>query len=137
MLDITKEYLQKKYKINSKTIGLYDIAIKDVQGEFDKLDEVREFNQLKVLTALQDERISESHFTNSSGYGYGDIGRDSLDKVYARIFNCESALVRPHFVNGTHAIGAALFGNLRPNDTMLSVCGTPYDTLHKDRKSVV
>ncbi|MBU3160634.1 methionine gamma-lyase family protein [Clostridium frigoris] len=130
MLDITKEYLQKKYKINLKTIGLYDIAIKDVQGEFEKLDEVREFNQLKVLTALQDERISESHFTNSSGYGYGDIGRDSLDKVYARIFNCESALVRPHFVNGTHAIGAALFGNLRPNDTMLSVCGTPYDTLH-------
>ncbi|MCB2361119.1 aminotransferase class I/II-fold pyridoxal phosphate-dependent enzyme [Clostridium estertheticum] len=130
MLDITKESLQKKYKINSKTIGLYDIAIKDVQGEFEKLDEVREYNQLKVLTALQDERISESHFTNSSGYGYGDIGRDSLDKVYARIFNCESALVRPHFVNGTHAIGAALFGNLRPNDTMLSVCGTPYDTLH-------
>ena len=130
MLDITKEYLQKKYKINSKTIGFYDIAIKDVQGEFEKLDEVREYNQLKVLTALQDERISESHFTNSSGYGYGDIGRDSLDKVYARIFNCESALVRPHFVNGTHAIGAALFGNLRPNDTMLSVCGTPYDTLH-------
>ncbi|MBW9153715.1 aminotransferase class I/II-fold pyridoxal phosphate-dependent enzyme [Clostridium estertheticum] len=130
MLDITKEALQKKYKINSKTIGLYDIAIKDVQSEFEKLDEVREFNQLKVLTALQDERISESHFTNSSGYGYGDIGRDSLDKVYARIFNCESALVRPHFVNGTHAIGAALFGNLRPNDTMLSVCGTPYDTLH-------
>ncbi|MGH4052746.1 MAG: aminotransferase class I/II-fold pyridoxal phosphate-dependent enzyme [Clostridium sp.] len=130
MLDITKEYLQKKYKISPKTLGLYDIAIKDVQGEFEILDEVREFNQLKVLTALQDERISESHFTNSSGYGYGDIGRDSLDKVYARIFNCESALVRPHFVNGTHAIGAALFGNLRPNDTMLSVCGTPYDTLH-------
>jgi len=130
MLNITKEYLQKKYKINPKTLGLYDIAMQDVQGEFEKLDEIREFNQLKVLTALQDERISESHFTNSSGYGYGDIGRDSLDKVYARIFNCESALVRPHFVNGTHAIGAALFGNLRPNDTMLSVCGTPYDTLH-------
>ena len=130
MIDITKEYLQRKYKISSKTLGLYDIAIKDVQGEFNTLDEIREYNQLKVLTALQDERISESHFTNSSGYGYGDIGRDSLDKVYARIFNCESALVRPHFVNGTHAIGAALFGNLRPNDTMLSVCGTPYDTLH-------
>ena len=82
------------------------------------------------MNALQEERISESHFTNSSGYGYGDIGRDSLDKVYARIFNCESALVRPHFVNGTHALGAALFGNLRPNDTMMSICGTPYDTLH-------
>jgi cystathionine beta-lyase family protein involved in aluminum resistance len=130
MIDITKEYLQKKYKINSKTIELYDIAINDVEKEFKVLDEIREFNQLKVLAALQDERISDTHFTNSSGYGYGDIGRDSLDKVYARVFNCESALVRPHFVNGTHAIGAALFGNLRPNDTMLTVCGTPYDTLH-------
>jgi cystathionine beta-lyase family protein involved in aluminum resistance len=129
MLDITKTYLQKKYKISSEILGLYELAIQDVQSEFIKLDEIREFNQLKVLTALQEERISDSHFTNSSGYGYGDIGRDSLDKVYARIFNCESALVRPHFVNGTHAIGAALFGNLRPNDTMMSVCGTPYDTL--------
>jgi cystathionine beta-lyase family protein involved in aluminum resistance len=130
MIDITKAYLQNKYNISSKTIGLYDIAIHDVENEFKVLDEIREFNQLKVLAALQDERISDAHFTNSSGYGYGDIGRDSLDKVYARIFNCESALVRPHFVSGTHAIGAALFGNLRPNDTMLTVCGTPYDTLH-------
>ncbi|MCB2291089.1 methionine gamma-lyase family protein [Clostridium sp. CS001] len=130
MIDITKELLQSKYKISSKTLELYDIAIQDVQKQFKILDEIREFNQLKVLEALQYERISDAHFTNSSGYGYGDIGRDSLDKVYARIFNCESALVRPHFVNGTHAIGAALFGNLRPNDTMLTVCGTPYDTLH-------
>ena len=130
MIDITKVYLQNKYKISAKTLELYELAIQDVQKEFQILDEIREFNQLKVLTALQEERISDTHFTNSSGYGYGDIGRDSLDKVYARIFNCESALVRPHFVNGTHAIGAALFGNLRPNDTMLSVCGTPYDTLH-------
>ncbi|WP_435788402.1 aminotransferase class I/II-fold pyridoxal phosphate-dependent enzyme [Clostridium sp.] len=129
MLDITKTQLQNKYKISSEILGLYELAIQDVQSEFIKLDEIREFNQLKVLTALQDERISDSHFTNSTGYGYGDIGRDSLDKVYARIFNAESALVRPHFVNGTHAIGAALFGNLRPKDTMLSVCGTPYDTL--------
>ena len=60
------------------------------------------------------------HFTNSSGYGYGDVGRDTLDKVFARVFNTEAALVRPHFVNGTHAIGCALFGNLRPGDTMLS-----------------
>lgn len=129
MLDITKTQLQNKYKISSEILELYELAIQDVQSEFKILDEIREFNQLKVLTALQDERISDSHFTNSSGYGYGDIGRDSLDKVYARIFNSESALVRPHFVNGTHAIGAALFGNLRPNDTMMSVCGTPYDTL--------
>jgi len=129
MLDITKTQLKNKYKISTEILGLYELAIQDVQSEFKVLDEIREFNQLKVLTALQDERISDSHFTNSTGYGYGDIGRDSLDKVYARIFNSESALVRPHFVNGTHAIGAALFGNLRPKDTMLSVCGTPYDTL--------
>lgn len=130
MLDLTKEFLKKQYNISGKTVELYDKAITDVKGEFDKLDEIREFNQLKVLNAFQKERISDSHFTNSSGYGYGDIGRDSLDRVYARIFKAESALVRPHFVNGTHAIGAALFGNLRPNDTMLSICGTPYDTLH-------
>jgi cystathionine beta-lyase family protein involved in aluminum resistance len=102
----------------------------DVNEQFSKYNEIREYNQLKVLNALQEERISDAHFTNSSGYGYGDIGRDSLDKVYARIFNCESALVRPHFVNGTHAIGAALFGNLRTGDTMISICGSPYDTLH-------
>jgi cystathionine beta-lyase family protein involved in aluminum resistance len=130
MLELTKEFLEKQYKINSKALDLYERAIEDVNEQFHILDNIREFNQLKVLNALQMERISDMHFTNSSGYGYGDIGRDSLDKVYARIFNTESALVRPHFVNGTHAIGAALFGNLRPGDTMLSVCGTPYDTLH-------
>ncbi|KYH29861.1 MULTISPECIES: aminotransferase class I/II-fold pyridoxal phosphate-dependent enzyme [Clostridium] len=130
MIKKMKEFLISKYGINNKVLALYEHAINDVKDEFDILDDIREFNQAKVLNAFQEERISESHFTNSSGYGYGDIGRDSLDKVYARVFNCESALVRPHFVNGTHALGAALFGNLRPNDTMLSVCGEPYDTLH-------
>ena len=91
---------------------------------------IREYNQLKVLKAFQEERISDNHFTNSTGYGYGDIGRDTLDLVYARIFNAEKALVRPHFVNGTHALGTALFGNLRPGDTILAVTGSPYDTLH-------
>lgn len=130
MLSLTKEALKKIYGVNEYVINLYESAIKDVTKEFNYYDDIREFNQLKVLDALQMERISDSHFTNSSGYGYGDIGRDSLDKVYARVFNTESALVRPHFVNGTHAIGAALFGNLRPGDTLLSICGTPYDTLH-------
>lgn len=130
MLNSTKQMLMDTYKINEEVFNLYEKALEDVKDQFKFYDEIREFNQLKVLKALQDENISESHFTNSSGYGYGDIGRDSLDKVYAKIFNTESALVRPHFVNGTHAIGAALFGNLRPNDTMLSVCGLPYDTLH-------
>lgn len=130
MLDVTKELFLKKYNINQKVFDLYKEAIKDVEPQFAIYDEIREYNQMKVLAAFQEERISDIHFTNSSGYGYDDIGRESLDKVYARIFNCESALVRPHFVNGTHAIGAALFGNLRPGDTMLSIGGLPYDTLH-------
>lgn len=130
MLEVTKELIKSKYKISDYILSLYEKAIVEVEGQFKHYDEIREYNQIKVLNALQEERISDAHFTNSSGYGYGDIGRDALDKVYARIFGTESALVRPHFVNGTHAIGAALFGNLRPNDTMLSICGTPYDTLH-------
>ncbi|KOF56872.1 MULTISPECIES: methionine gamma-lyase family protein [Clostridium] len=130
MLNLTKETLMNTYDISEDVFNLYEKALKDVKDEFAYYDEIREFNQLKVLKALQAEKISESHFTNSSGYGYGDIGRDSLDKVYANIFNTESALVRPHFVNGTHAIGSALFGNLRTGDTLLSICGMPYDTLH-------
>ncbi|MHC6179863.1 methionine gamma-lyase family protein [Clostridium sp. JNZ X4-2] len=130
MLEITKEKLKSRYKIDKKIIDLYEKTLNDVKDQFEYYDEIREYNQIKVLDALQQEKISESHFTNSSGYGYGDIGRDSLDRVYARIFNSESALVRPHFVNGTHALCCAIFGNLRPGDTMLSVCGTPYDTLH-------
>lgn len=130
MLNTTIEMLKMQYSFNDSTIKLYNTAIKDVENEFKMYDEIREFNQLKVLKAFQEERISDTHFTNSSGYGYGDIGRDALDIVYAKIFNAEKALVRPHFVNGTHAIGSALFGNLRPNDTMLAVTGSPYDTLH-------
>lgn len=130
MLKETQDLLFKQYKISAEVLSLYEKAIEDVAEQFKIYDEIREFNQLKVLTAFQEERISDMHFTNSTGYGYGDIGRDTLDKVYARVFNAECALVRPHFVNGTHAIGAALFGNLRPNDTMLSICGSPYDTLH-------
>lgn len=130
MLDITKEYLSNNFKINEEVFKVSEQALTDVAEQFKLLDEIRELNQLKVLNAFQEERISDMHFTNSSGYGYGDVGRDSLDKVFARVFNAEAALVRPHFVNGTHAIGCALFGNLRPGDTLLTVCGSPYDTLH-------
>lgn len=130
MLKETEQLLMNKYKIKSETFEFYKEALKDVKDIFEYYDEIREFNQIKVLNALQEERISESHFTNSAGYGYDDIGRDSLDKVYARIFNTESALVRPHFVNGTHAIGCALMGNLRTGDTLMCISGAPYDTLH-------
>ncbi|EIF2806918.1 methionine gamma-lyase family protein [Clostridium perfringens] len=130
MLNATIELLKKQYGFTDETIKLYNQAIIDVESEFKIYDEIREYNQLKVLKAFQEERISDNHFTNSTGYGYGDIGRDTLDLVYARIFNAEKALVRPHFVNGTHALGTALFGNLRPGDTILAVTGSPYDTLH-------
>lgn len=130
MLNATIDLLKKQYGFTDETIKLYNQAIIDVENEFKIYDEIREYNQLKVLKAFQEERISDNHFTNSTGYGYGDIGRDTLDLVYARIFNAEKALVRPHFVNGTHALGTALFGNLRPGDTILAVTGSPYDTLH-------
>lgn len=129
MLKETKDFLINKYKINTKVFNIYEQALEDIKDQFEELDEIKEYNQLKVLKAFQEERISDAHFTNSTGYGYDDIGRDTFDKVYANVFNCESALVRPHFVNGTHALGTALFANLKPGDTMLSVCGKPYDTL--------
>lgn len=130
MLKETEKLMMEAYNIKPHVFELYKQALNDVEEQFKIYDEIREYNQLKVLNAFQEERISDMHFTNSSGYGYDDIGRDTLDKVYTRIFNTESALVRPHFVNGTHAIGCALMGNLRTNDTMLCITGTPYDTLH-------
>ena len=130
MLNNTKDLLKQTYGFSDQTFKLYEEALKDVEEQFKIYDEIREYNQMKVLRAFQEERISDSHFTNSSGYGYDDIGRDSLDKVYARVFNAEAAIVRPHFVNGTHAIGSALFGNLRPGNKLLCISGKPYDTLH-------
>ncbi|MBZ4663481.1 MAG: methionine gamma-lyase family protein [Caloramator sp.] len=98
---------------------------------FKELDKIKEYNQLKVLNAMQNQKLSDSHFTFSTGYGYGDIGRDVVDKIYADIFNAEDAIVRPHIVSGTHAIAAALQAVLRPGDTLMSITGTPYDTLLK------
>ena len=94
-----------------------------------KIDETTEYNQQKMLAAFRQARISESHFAASTGYGYGDRGRDALDEVYAKAFGAQDALVRHHFASGTHALAVALFGVLRPGDTMLSVTGIPYDTL--------
>ena len=130
MLRETEKLMMESYNIKPHVFELYKKALSDVEEQFKIYDEIREYNQLKVLNAFQEERISDMHFTNSSGYGYDDIGRDTLDKVYARIFNTESALVRPHFVNGTHAIGCALMGNLKTGDTMVCITGAPYDTLH-------
>lgn len=104
-------------------------AEKNLSGIFNEIDAVAFTNTARVTEAFQKERISEASFAPSSGYGYGDRGRDSLDRVFARAFGCEAALVRPHIVSGTHAITIGLFGLLRPMDVLLSVTGKPYDTL--------
>lgn len=129
MLKITEDFLINNYKISDRALEIYRQALSDIEKDLQSYDDVREFNQLKVLKAFQEERISDSHFTNTTGYGLDDIGRDALDRVYARIFKTEAALVRHNFVSGTHAIGAAIIGNVRPKDKILCVSGKPYDTL--------
>ncbi|MBN1077682.1 aminotransferase class I/II-fold pyridoxal phosphate-dependent enzyme [Clostridium botulinum] len=129
MLKKTEEFLINNYNVSEEAFKLYKQALKETKDIFEEYDEIREFNQLKVLKAFQEERISESHFTNTTGYGLDDFGRDTLDRVYARIFKAELGLVRPNFVSGTHAIGAAMMGNVRPGDKILCVSGMPYDTL--------
>lgn len=96
-----------------------------------KIDKVAEENQLKVLASFQKYKISDAHFAGSSGYGYGDIGRDAIEAVFSETFGCEDALVRSQFVSGTHAINVMLWGVLRPNDNLLYITGKPYDTLEK------
>lgn len=129
MLNITKNLLKEYYNITDNVIEFAETSLSDIQGIIENIDKTKEFNQIKVLKAMQQERLSDSHFTNTTGYGYGDIGRDTLERIYARIFKAEDALVRPHITSGTHAISLALSGNLRPGDTLLAITGKPYDTL--------
>ncbi|MCR5666753.1 MAG: methionine gamma-lyase family protein [Eubacterium sp.] len=104
---------------------------KTLSDRFEEIDRVAEFNQMKVLKALQDHHVSAQCFEASSGYGYDDLGRDTLEKVYADIFRTEDALVRPQITCGTHALALALMSNLRPGDELLSPVGKPYDTLEE------
>ena len=104
---------------------------KDLKKRFEKIDEIAEYNQLKVVKAMQDNRVSAGCFNYASGYGYDDQGRDTLEKVYASIFHTESALVRPQITCGTHALALALAANLRPGDELLAPAGKPYDTLEE------
>ena len=101
-------------------------SIKDI---FEKLDEINEYNQEKVLKAFQENKIGEEHFYTVTGYGHDDIGREALDKVFADTFGTEAAIVRPHFVSGSHTIACALFGVLRHGDRLVSIAGKPYDTM--------
>ncbi len=100
-----------------------------LQEKFKEIDDLCYFNSKKVIDAFNKEGVSEIHFNTTTGYGYNDIGRDTIEKVFARIFNCEDALVRNQFISGSHALTVCLFGLLRPNDVLLSICGKPYDTL--------
>ena len=118
------------FKIDEKIERASDIALKKASEQFKKIDEITEYNQLKVLSAFINNGVSESHFVSTTGYGYGDRGRETLDKIWAEVFGAEDALVRHNFTCGTHTLATALFGVLRPGDKMLSVTGTPYDTIH-------
>lgn len=104
---------------------------KDLKERFDKIDAIAEFNQMKVIAAMQKNKVSAECFNSSSGYGYNDIGRDTLEQVYADLFCGEDALVRPQITCGTHALALALMSNLRPGDELLSPVGKPYDTLEE------
>lgn len=104
-------------------------AEEEIRPQFERVDRIAMLNTRKVMTAFQDNKVSDSCFAGTTGYGYDDLGREVLDKVYAQVFCTEAALVRIGFVNGTHALSAALFGILKPGDTLLSVTGLPYDTL--------
>ena len=102
-----------------------------LKDRFDKIDEISEYNQLKVISAMQKNKVSEACLLGTTGYGYNDLGRETLEAVYADVFHTEDALVRPQITCGTHALALALMSNLRPGDELLSPVGKPYDTLEE------
>lgn len=116
----------------SKEVYEYgEVILKELKQRFEEIDERSEYNQLKVLKAMQDNQVSEACLLGTTGYGYNDIGRDTLEAVYASVFHTEDALVRPQITCGTHALALALMSNLRPGDELLSPVGKPYDTLEE------
>ena len=121
--------MYKEFGISDKIIDLSKEVEKDIEKVLKKIEYVCEYNSMKVLKAFQDNNISDMHFNQTTGYGYGDIGRDTCEKVFAQVLGAEDSLVRGQFISGTHALTVALFAFLRPADTMLSITGKPYDTL--------
>lgn len=121
--------MYEEYGIKRQVIDLSKKVEDELQPIFRSIDECSEKNTLKILKAFKDYNISDMHFGTTTGYGYGDVGRDAIEKVFAEVLGAEDALVRGQFISGTHALTVALFALLRPGDTMLSICGKPYDTL--------
>lgn len=116
----------------SKEVYAFGAKIEEeLKERFARIDEIAEYNQLKVVHAMQEARVNAECFNYVSGYGYNDFGRDTLEQVYANIFHTEDALVRPQITCGTHALAIALAANLRPGDEMISIAGKPYDTLEE------
>ena len=118
------------FEFSDKITEASAAALAKAKEKFGEIEEITEYNQQKVLRAFIDSRVSEADFAGSTGYGYGDTGREKLDRIYADVFGAEDAIVRHSFTCGTHTLAIALFGVLRPGDTMLCVTGTPYDTIH-------
>lgn len=127
----TYQLLSEELGVSPKVLDRIEQAESDIRGEFDSLDDIMAYNQYKVLTAFQNNRISDMHFSWNTGYGYNDTGREALERVYADIFRTEAALVRPIIVNGTHALTLTLTGILRPGDELIYCTGAPYDTLEE------
>lgn len=119
----------KKLQLSEEIIQYCEAVEEGLKDRFLQIDEVAEYNQMKVLSAMQKNRVAENHFAESTGYGYNDAGRETLEQVYADIFHTEAALVRPQLTCGTHALTVALSANLRPGDELFSPVGKPYDTL--------
>lgn len=126
-----KNFLKEEYGLSEKTIELGLTAEENIRETFDAINKTAEYNQLKVMKAFSEHRVSEAHLGLSTGYGYDDMGRDTLEKIYADVFGTESALVRHSIVSGTHALCSCLFGILRPGDILVSATGAPYDTLEE------
>ncbi|MBE5898158.1 MAG: hypothetical protein E7279_00985 [Lachnospiraceae bacterium] len=129
MTDLYKQY--KEFGITENVFRYCENVLDSLEERFKAIDKTAEYNQLKVLKAMQDARVSVECFNSSTGYGYGDIGRDKLEEVYRNVFKGEDALVRPQITCGTHALALALMSNLRPGDELLSPVGKPYDTLEE------
>lgn len=128
-MDRLENFILKNFKIDKNVLDYALKCEKEIENKFDEIDRITEYNQLKVLKAMQKNKLSDAHFASTTGYGYNDLGRDTLEQIYADIFHAESALVRPQIISGTHALTVALAGNLRPGDEILSPVGIPYDTL--------
>ena len=126
----TKE-LYKTMGISPEVYEYGETAVRKLQERFRQIDDVAEYNQLKVLEAMRKNQVSEACLLGTTGYGYNDLGRDTLEAVYADVFRTEDALVRPQITCGTHALALALMSNLRPGDELLSPVGKPYDTLEE------